>query len=233
MGRTLLLRLGVNITLLLRHLHACQTLPAWGTGALLPPRWDFVPISHVQTCWDEGSAGWGWRVLPSLKTPLLWRLGGLWLLSASINSLGWGQMWSWALHGGPVTCRSNLRGAGAAQQTVILISVTSGPSDTHPCPHSRWAQSSQRTFDRDIKNKKPGFNCSAGKQRLQLRRARERLSSAGACCIGDTNICGASWVCAVKAALLLYANEWSRAKQGQKKPEEEFQPGGFLSGERT
>lgn len=52
--------------------------------------------------------------------------------------------------------------------------------DTNPCPHGRWAQSSPRMFDRDIKNQKPGFNCSAGKRRLQLRHARERLCSSGA-----------------------------------------------------
>lgn len=47
--------------------------------------------------------------------------------------------------------------------------------------------------------------------------------------LGDTNICGASWVCAARSALLLYASEWSRAKPGQEKPEEEFQPGLFLA----
>lgn len=39
----------------------------------------------------RGVQDWGWRVLPSLKTSSLCRLGGLWLLSTSINSLGWGK----------------------------------------------------------------------------------------------------------------------------------------------
>lgn len=92
--------------------------------------------------------------------------------------------------------------------------------DTHACPRSRWAQSSQKRSWR---------GCLIGTLKIKSQLLIAALGSGAcnssmlgsdfpplACCIGDTNICGASWVCAVNAALLLYASEWSRAKPGLK-----------------
>ena len=141
------------------------------------------------------------------------------LLPASINCSGWGEMRGWALHRGPVACSSNPRGAGAAKETVILIGVTSG---------TFYAQILVPVLAADGRSHPRG--CLIGTLKIKSQVLIAALGS-GACnsgvlgsdfplparCIGDTNICGASWVCAVKAALLLYANEWSRAKPGGKK----------------
>lgn len=219
---------GVNGTLRLGGLRVCQTIPAWGKGELLTPPTPIPPPRRV-SCLFHASRPSGAALL---KNPLAPEAGGR-------NSSGWGEMWGWALHRGPVACGSNLGGAGAAKETVILIGVTSGTSN---------AQILVPVFAADGRSHPRG--CLIGTLKIKSQVLIAALGSGAcnsgmlgsdfpppACCIGDTNICGASWVCAVKAALLLYASEWSRAKPGQKKKKkktkEEFQPGLFSKGGRT
>lgn len=191
----------------------------------MTPWCGFVPFSHVQTCWKcrTGLDPGRW-MLGSLKILLLQRQGVAdpWQHSP----LGEGGDGGWALHQGPAFCSSDPRGSGAAEESVILLSITSGTS---------YAQTPIPVLAADGRSHPRG--CLIGTLKIRSQVLIAALGS-GACnsgmlggdspppehCIGDTNICGASWVCAVPPHSCFTPASGGGPGQGRKKkPQEEFQ----------
>lgn len=210
-----------------RRVHPCQTAPAWGKGELWTPWCGFVPFSQVQTCWNrevrDGLAPGRW-MLRSLKIPLLQRQG---VAAPWHRSLpGKGRDGGWALHQGPASCSSDPTGSGATKESVILLSIIPGTS---------YAQTLIPVLTADGRSHPRG--CLIGTLKIKSQVLIAALGS-GACnsgmlgsdfappehCIGDTNICGASWVCAVTPHCCFTPASGERPSQGRnKKPREEFQ----------
>lgn len=124
------------------------------------------------------------------------------------------------------SCSSDPRGSGAAEESVILLSITSGTS---------YAQTPIPVLTADGRSHPRG--CLIGTLKIRSQVLIAALGS-GACnsgmlggdspppehCIGDTNICGASWVCAVPPRSCFTPASGGEPSQGRKKkPREEFQ----------
>lgn len=201
-------------------LHPCQTAPAWEKGELLTPWCGFAPFSQVQTCWNRevrDGAGSGQVDAPLLKNPLAPEARGCCSWHHSLP--GKGRDGGWALHQGPVSCSSELRGSGAAKESVILLSIISGTS---------YAQTLIPVLTADGRSHPRG--CLIGTLKIKSQVLIAALGN-GACnsgmlgsdfsppehCIGDTNICGASWVCAVTLRCCFTPASGEGPSQGRKK----------------
>lgn len=171
---------------------------------------------------DGASSGQVDAQLP--KNPLAPEAGGC----CSLHSPLWeGGDEGWALHQGPVSRSSDARGSGAAKESIILLSITSGTS---------YAQTLIPVLTADGRSHPRG--CLIGTLKIKSQVLIAALGS-GACnsgmlggdfpppehCIGDTNICGASWVCAVTPHSCFTPASGEGPSQGRKKA-----PGGISAG---
>lgn len=171
---------------------------------------------------DGASSGQVDAQLP--KNPLAPETGGC----CSLHSPLWeGGDEGWALHQGPVSRSSDARGSGAAKESIILLSITSGTS---------YAQTLVPVLTADGRSHPRG--CLIGTLKIKSQVLIAALGS-GACnsgmlggdfpppehCIGDTNICGASWVCAVTPHSCFTPASGEGPSQGRKKA-----PGGISAG---
>lgn len=203
-------------------LHPCQTAPAWGKGEFLTSWCGFVPFFFVSRPAGIGKCGTGlapdrW-MLRSLKISSLQRQGVAAPRQHSL--LGRGRDGGWALHQGPVPCSSDPRGLGAAEESIILLSIIFGTS---------YSQTLVPVLTADGRSHPRG--CLMGTLKIKSQVLIAALGS-GACNsgmlgsdfappehrIGDTNICGDSWACAVTP------HSREGPSQGSKNsPGEEFQ----------
>lgn len=122
------------------------------------------------------------------------------------------------------SCSSDPRGSGAAEESVILLSITSGTS---------YAQTPIPVLAADGRSHPRG--CLIGTLKIRSQVLIAALGS-GACnsgmlggdspppehCIGDINICGASWVCAVPPRSCFTPASGGGAGQGKKSPRRNF-----------
>lgn len=159
----------------------------------------------------------GRLMLGSLNIPLLQRQGAAAPWQHSLP--GKGRDGGWALHQGPVSCSSDPRGSGAAKESVILLSIISGTS---------YAQTLVPVLTADGRSHPGG--CLIGTLKIKRQVLIAALGS-GACNsgmlgsdfappehrVGDTNICGASWVCAVTPHSCFAPASGEGPSQGRKK----------------